>query len=461
MGLTSSVGLGSGLDIGALVSQLVAAERAGPSAAINRREARANAQLSALGSLKGAFAALQTALSGLSSSTLFDGRTVTSSATDRLTASAGNAPVPAPGSYEIKVISKTVAHKLQSAEAAAPTLTTPLGTGTLTFTIDGESFDVVVDGDNNTIEGLAEAVRVAGAGKGVGATVIQTDLGFVLSLTATEAGTAGAIKIVQTAGGASLQDFIYDPVGSPGLGLSEKEAARDAEITIDGLTRTSSSNTFTDAISGLTLNLLKADPAETISLTVAASTASGKAALQAFVKAYNDVGTTVAKVTAFDVEKKTAAALNGDSLTRGAESQLRRALGSLLADAGSAGIDLGLKTDEKGTLSFDATKFDAAYAADPAAVNALLAGEDTAVSGHFKSFVDTLLADDGSLANRKESLERIVANTGKQREALDLRLQSVEKRYRKQFIALDSLLSQMNTTSQFLTQQLASLPAPR
>jgi flagellar hook-associated protein 2 len=142
----------------------------------------------------------------------------------------------------------------------------------------------------------------------------------------------------------------------------------------------------------------------------------------------------------------------------GIESQVRRAISSPVTGGTSVYstlASLGITTQANGTLSMDATKFSAAMKADPTAASQLF----TSTSGIAKK-LDTILtqhlATDGDLAARNDSITAGRKDLDKQKTALDARMQVIQDRYTKQFNALDTLLTQMQSTSTYLTQQLSN-----
>lgn len=458
MALISGVGAGSGLDINALVTQLVQAEAAAPSAAINRREAKARAQISGLATVKSAFDSLQTAVNALKSDSLFSTRTFSSDQSDYVTAKAGSGTA-ALGSFEVVVDRLAQANKIRFNETPNGT-TLDNGTLTIEFGPDAEDrIEVSVDSSNNTLRQLAASINAKAGGQGVSASVIASETGETLVLTALNSGADSTLSVSPAASGSNLDAF---DTGNA-TNFTELDAAQDARAFIDGVEVTSSSNTLTDVLEGVSLSLLKltdgsgSNPSNA-RITVSENISSAKTAVEAFVKAYNDAFSAIATVTAFDLEAQTAAALNGDALVRGAGDQLRRALGLVIGDIASAGLGGVLSADAKGKLSFDSSAFDSAYDADPAAVQALFSGESGSVVTRFAATLDSLLAENGSFAQRTESLDARLTEAGQARERLEARLEQVEARYRRQFIALDALIGQLGQTSSFLSQQLASLP---
>jgi flagellar hook-associated protein 2 len=421
----------------------VQAEAAAPSAAINRREAKANAQISALATVKSAFAKMQTAVNALKSDSLFSARTFSSDQSDYVTAKAGSGSA-ALGSFEVVVDRLAQANKIRFNE-------TPNGTS---FGPDAEDrIEVSVDSSNNTLRQLAASINAQAGGQGVSASVIGSASGETLVLTALNSGADSALSVTPAASGSNLDAF---DTGTP-TNFTEIDAAQDARAFIDGVEVSSSSNTLSDVLDGVSLTLIKltdgsgSNPSNA-RITVAENVSGAKSALSNFVKAYNDA------FTAFDLKAKTAAALNGDALVRGAGDQLRRALGQVINDVATAGLGSVLSSDATGKLSFDASAFDSAYSADPAAVQGLFSGASGSVATRFAATLDSLLGDGGSFAQRSESLQARLTEAGAARERLDARLEQVEARYRRQFVALDALIGQLGQTSSFLNQQLSSLP---
>ncbi|GIX36244.1 MAG: flagellar hook-associated protein 2 [Lysobacteraceae bacterium] len=456
MGITSGIGAGSGLDIGGLVSQLVAAERAAPSAALNRREARANAQISALSSLKGAFSALQSAVTAFRSDSLFQARSFSSTQQDYVVAVASGSAAAAIGSFEVVVDRLASAQRIRFNELAEGA---PLQEGTLSIQFGPDAEDTLsVDVQaGDTLRQLAAAINAKG--KPVSATVVRSDTGESLVLSSGRTGAAYTLSVTQTGGSGDLS---FLETANP-ANFTELAAAQDARAFVDGLEVTGSSNTLSGVVEGVDLVLKKVTdgidgrPANA-RISVSESLDALKGALQSFVANYNEARAKLAEATSFDLKTKTAAALNGDAVARNAGIQIQNALSELIAESGKLGIDLGLATDATGKLSFDASKFDSAHAADPAAVRTLLKGEDGVLNQRFAARLDGLLGDEGAFTVRQRALDAQLEEVARQREALDLRMQQVEARYRKQFTALDALVGRLSSTSNFLAQQLASLP---
>ncbi len=436
--------IGSGLDIPTLVSQLVAAERAPTANRINSAGSAATAKLSALGTIKSSLGSLQGSLDALakSASTAAYKATVP----DGAGFSASTTAIAVPGTYQVEVLSLSQAHKLSSAPFAKDD---PVGEGSLTLSVGETTLEVEIPA-GSTLADIAKAINTAAGGKGVTASVINADDGQHLILNAVDAGAAGAIKgIAATGDGLSALAWGEDVVG----GMEEKVQARDARVLVDGFERSSSSNSITDLIPGVTLTLTKAVADTTTTLTVSQDNSGLKTNLQALVAAYNATGSVLKSTSAYNATSNSAAALTGDSLVRGLQQQLRNLLSGNVSELKALGVSIA--TD--GTLSLDGGAFDKAMASDPTAAAALFGPEGKLTKGLKMVITSQLDSTKGTLAQRTDNLNKQIKKLERDLDDLDLRMDKVSARYTAQFTAMDQLVAQMQSTSDYLTQQLASL----
>ena len=370
----SSPGIGSGLDINGLVSKLMSVESQ-PLTKLDTDEAKYQTKISALGTLKGAIASLQSSVATLNDPSKFTAKTVSSS--DSSIVSGGANTIASAGTYSMVVTSLAQSQNLSSAGLASTSAT--LGTGTLTFqfgTWDGAAYtlnpnkgtqSVTIDAAHNTLAGISDAINAANIG--VSASIINdgSTNGNRLVLTSKDTGAANEMKIATTSATGSLSGFNFDPAGV--RTMTEHTAATDAVLSINGLTVTKPSNTITDAIHGVTLNLLKGTALSpgTATLTVARDDSGTQSAVQSFVKAYNDANKALADASAYDAATKTAAPLQGDLSVLTMQSQLRSMLGRALVSPGgglTTLTDIGVTFQKDGTLSLDSAKLSAVLA-DP------------------------------------------------------------------------------------------------
>ncbi|HDS1038102.1 TPA: flagellar filament capping protein FliD [Stenotrophomonas maltophilia] len=462
-------GIGSGLNISDMVSQLVAADRKPADNALNLQQSKAKMQLSSVGTVTSAFDKLKTALTALKASTAFDTRTVTATkggtnnTDDILTASValydvGTTKAAASnGTHAIEVKSLATAHKLIADTSVPKTQTFAAGTLTLTVGVGdkAKTMNVAVE-EGDTLTTVRNKIDAAGRKEGVQATLISSGDNQYLSIAQEKTGAANAIKLEYSGSDPGLTSL----VGS----LKQNTPAADATLTIDGVEVVSASNTVADAVPGLTLNLKMVGKS---TVTISTDTTAATKVMQEFVTAYNAALAAINTETAYDAKTKEASSLTGDAQMRGAMSQLRAQMGSILKDLSAEGLDpktLGLQTrgfpNADGSLVLDTTKFAAALANQPEKIRQAITG-DTGGAGKLYSMVDgyvsTTVGKEGAFVSRTNSLNKTLTDIDKRRKDLDTRMEGVAERYKKQFLALDSLMGKLQQSSSALSQQLAQL----
>jgi flagellar hook-associated protein 2 len=327
MATITSTGIGSGLDINSLVTQLVAAERAPADTRITRTDGRLTTQLTAISSLKGALSGLQTALSGLTGLGAYDLRKATAGSDSYFSASATSAAVA--GHYDVEVVQLATTGRISSAGFSVDGADTVIGTGTLAINVGSESFTVAIDSGHETLAGIRDAINNATDNKGVRATLITDQDGAHLVLTGSKTGQANGVSIdalnsvdddgntVDTSGLSQLFSMApKDPL---------KDVAQDAIVKVSGFEIHSDTNTIDDAIDGVTLVLKKANATnETTALDVARDDASIQNKAQTFVNAYNNLAKQIATLGGYNAATKTGGPLQGDALLLGISDQARR-----------------------------------------------------------------------------------------------------------------------------------------
>ncbi len=447
-------GIGSGLDVKSLVEQLVSAERQPAATRLASQEAKANAELTGIGRLKSALATFQSAVATLADIDSFQQRKATVPDDGRISATVTTDATPA--SYEVEVLALARAHRLLSgAFAGADSV---VGEGQLLIGSGASSMQIEITPANNTLAGIRDAINASGNNPGVRASIVTGADGAHLILTATSTGASHAITVDAIAPGSPLEALEFGAGTSNSM--TESAAAADASLTIDGLAVTGSGNSIDSAIPGVTIDLLKAEPGVPVTLQVAYDKEAARAALGKFVEAYNAVVGTINELTAYNADTKSAGPLLGDAATRAIRGALREALGRSVGESTDPFrtlTEIGISSDTKGKLSLDSSKFDKAVAADFDGVGRVLAGEGDGIAVRMKAIVDDVLGSSGRMQSKEQTLKERLSDIGERRTALDSRMEKVQDRYRKQFLALDTLMSQLTQTSNYLTQQLARL----
>lgn len=384
MGL-SSPGIGSNLDVNGIVSQLMSVETRRLTK-MQTEESSYQAKLSAFGQIKGAFSTFQSTMSALSNLSQFQPTTVTPADATIMTATAS--PIATPGTYAIEVTKMAQAQKL--ATAGLLSSSTPVGSGTLVFdfgTITGGTRDadgkytgaafqsngsgvksVTIDPASNSLSGIRDAINAANIG--VAATIVNDGSAtpYRLVLTDKATGAANSMKVT-VSGDPELSTLLsHDPAGTVAAqAMKETIKAQNAELTVDGLAVSKASNTVSDVIQGVTINLAKPTAGTPTTLTVSRDTSSVVASVNKFVTAYNSLNKILTDSSAYDKTSQSAAILNGDSAVRTAQAGLRSVLASAV-QGGYGGFDrlsqIGVAFQKDGTLAVDSTKLNKALASN-------------------------------------------------------------------------------------------------
>jgi flagellar hook-associated protein 2 len=453
-GLTTN-GLGSGLDINSLVSQLVTAEKSTKQAQITRSQTSTVTTISALATLKGAMGAFNTALTPLKSIEVFSARSATSSETEYFTASSTN--VASPGSYDVQVEAIASAHQISSSGVVGGS-SVAVGTGTLTLSVGTKTFSVAIEAPNNTLAHVRDAINNATDNDNVvSATIVNASDGAHLVLSTGSSGNANAITVTQAGGDGGLARFETGPVLT--TNYRELRPARDAEVWIAGYQHFSPTNTISNVIDGVTINLLKAEPGDVKTLTVANDTSATVGRVKSFVDQFNALSKQIATLRSYEPTTKKAGPLLGDAMLRAIETEMRGKIANPVAGASGAYQTLasvGITTEKDGSLKLDNTKLTAAMNADFEGV-ARLFGSADGVAARLGNALTPRLASDAELDIRTKRLNQKSVELQKEQAALDARMAKVEARYRAQFNNLDSMLAKMSSTSSYLSQQLTQI----
>tara|TARA_R110000764_G_scaffold112134_5_gene198958 strand:+ start:4101 stop:5552 length:1452 start_codon:yes stop_codon:yes gene_type:complete len=472
-------GIGSGLDISTIVSALVGAEGAPKTAQLNRLEKASTEKFTALGSFRSALSTFQTTLKDLSSAALYEKRTATTGDSSIFSVKADSKATS--GSYSVQVFNLAQSSKVALRGVDDPTAA--VGTGTLTISAGEKTLNVDIGDSNSSLSGIRDAINAAGKDSGISATIVTDPSGSAgsrLVLSSTASGTGNDITVSVDSDATDTGDLgvlAYTPPATsdfvPAAPTDPREArvisyARDANFAIDGISVSSATNEIADAIEGVTITLKKAqtqeslDAATTVSLNVSQDKAGIKKSLQSFVDGYNSLMSTINSLTNVtpvggDEGEPLAAALVGDASVRSVLSNLRNEMAT--AGTGSVRIlsDLGISTQRDGSLLLDADKLDTALSENFDAVGEFLAG-DQGMMTRLSAKIEPYAKSGGILETRNTSLQNTLADIDDQRERLTTRLASLEARLLTQFNAMDALVANLSSTSDYLTGQLANLP---
>lgn len=484
----ADIGIGSGLNIGSIVSSMVAAERAPKETQLANLEKKTTTQITAVGALKGAISDFQTALGALNKADLFQARSASSSKSDLVGVTASTAA--GAGSYQIEVkalaTSSKVALRSFSNTTEAPAT---FGSGTLTLKVGTQTLDISVGESNNTLAGIRDAINKSGTEFGVSATIVTDDTGARLVLTGTKTGKGEDISVTATTVDASAGTFSLDELAYAGAttepNVSDYSGADDqpyiaaletyrkgpltlataqsAEVTVDGMRVTSKSNKIEGAIEGVTLDLkAKTAANEPLTISVAEDKAGVKKQVQSFVDAYNKlIGVINAqtKVTPVgDGKSPVAGALVGDATARTLLGSIRNELVNTQGDGAIRALaDMGITTQKDGTLAIDSTKLDKTLAGGFEQLSGFFTG-DTGLAARLDGKLKPYTQTGGILEQRNKVMTETISKIDKQKEDLNRRITSLQERLYKQFNAMDTLVGQLANTSSSLLASLENLP---
>lgn len=449
-------GLGSGMNIDTMVKTLVGADSAPKEAQLNRLETANTTKITALGTLRGSLTSFQTALKDLNNPKLFENRSGKSSNTDLLTVTASKTAQA--GTFAVKVEQLAAGSKVATAVLDSEFKTASAGQLTVKIGADDEGTTIDI-AEGATLNQVRDAINTAMKDKGVTANLLTDPSNGNTRLVLSSSNT-GAGKDVTIEGG------VDNPlnIGSGavvGSGSGVLESSKNAKFTVDGLALESATNKVEGAIPDVTLNLVATDKDKTSTVTVAQDVSGVTANIKKFVDAYNALIKTTTSLT-----KVTKVGEDGKPLTGGlvGDSSVRNILSGLqneLISAGSGDVrllsQLGITTKQDGTLEINDDNLKAALDENFDAVGKFFTGDEglmTRLSARVEGFNQT----GGILAQRVSGLEASNADVKSQRESLALRVKSMTDRLYSQFNAMDSMVAQLNGTSNSLTSALSNLP---
>lgn len=571
----SSVGLGSGLDVNSIITGLMGVEKK-PLTAVAQQKSAYQSKISAYGTMKSSLSLFQSSISALSNIAKFNEQTATSANTSIFTASTDGTATS--GDHAITVSQLAKSEKLVSSTFEKVTDTVNTGTLNITFGSYDPSnnntftanpnkspLSITINNSNRTLTGVRDAINAANGG--VTASIVNNGSGNQLVLTSTDTGQVNNMKITgisqltydkssgsnSTSGGYTFTvgGIKITVGGSSNSGsnsgsnnnndFTEVQAATNALLNVDGVDVSKASNTVTDVINGVTLNLLSTSSSNSINLHIASNQTDVKALVTSFVEAYNKLDTTLRSLTKFDSTGKASGVLLGDGTARSVVNQIKSVMNKAINTTGGLTTlsQIGITFQRDGQLALDSTKLTTAmntnfgdiatlftsslkatdaqitYAGSTSntqegtyavtvsqlgtssantagtingvgatgSLTGLTGATGNASSGlslnvtggalgsrgtvkftlgyaaQLDRVINNLLSDTGIVASKTEGLNTSITRLDKKTESLNVRLAGVEARYRTQFTKLDSLLSGMSTTSNYLTQQLASINA--
>ena len=462
MATISFNGLGSGLDFGKLTESILS-EKARPLNQLQAKNADNTKRSDALKGLNTKLVALTAAAKALNDRTLGSGRTAGSSTATVATVTGSSEA--ALGSFNLSV-TRLATSLSQASRVYGDEDDAVLAGGATTATFElrkggaTSGTALTINSSNNTLEGLRDAINEADAG--VNATIVDVDgtgTQFKLVLNSSATGAAGRVELVETTATGTAADLNLGSVNPPGA--TTDFSSLEASFSLNGLALTRSSNTVSDAVTGLTINL-KGSGSTAITVTSKTSDLSDK--LSNFVNAYNDVQSLIAGQYTKDAQGRPSGVLAGDATLRTVQRQVRDALGVNASNNGGAFknlAEIGLSRDDTGKLTLDSTVLNEKLSSNPGDVQALLSGKAdgftglaTSLHGSFDKLSDEI---SGVVKTAINGYTDSIKRTEKSIAEHLIRLSNLRQSLTRQFAIADAAIGQLNGQSTQLTTILDSL----
>ncbi len=473
--VTSSTGFYSGLNISQIVSTIVQADSQ-PLTDLQNKVSADNAQISAYGSLLSSLSSMNTLSQSMELPTIY-GMAATSSDSSVLTGTASSTATP--GTYGITVSKLAQSQSIYSAGFASESSTAIASSGDTGFQLqagNGNSATITYDSTNNvfdfggqtysnSLDGVVSAINAASQANslGVSASVINNGSTYQLVISSSDTGAANRMKVmVEPSGAASYGDatgtsginqLAFDPtynsdgsVSSYGTNTNMQQSAAgvDASLTLNGINVTRSSNTITDLVSGVTLNLLQTS-ASPVNLTVANDNAGFTTQINSFISTYNTVMSGINK--ALGTQSKPGS-LYGDNLTQGLRETLYNMTTTTFNGTSLAG--LGITHDDTGNLALNTTVWNAQLASNPNQVLGAINQMASSLQSTMNMYMNDLIPNAESGLNSQISLFQ--QEEQQQQDELNIIQQSLTK----EFQSMEQTLGTLNQANTSMSNMLSS-----
>ncbi len=464
MATISSTGIGSGLDVESIVTKLMSLEER-PVTQLKTQASVIQTKISAFGALQSAVSTFRDAALNLTKATTWGVTSATSSDASSVSVTTTDGAVA--GNYAVSVTS------LASAQAAVSrtyeSSASLVGEGSLRVEIGsfgqaGFAPQPNLDAMNISISATDSLAvvrdKINAAGAGVSAVIVNDVTGARIIISSTNPGSTNVFRVTPE-GDAGLADLGFDPDAATNP-MTQTQAAADALLNINGVDITSSSNTLTNTLDGMTINLLKPTTAA-VQLGVTQDTAAVKASIQSFVDAYNSLASMLSTQTKYDAATKTAGKLQGDSTAVSLQRQLRNILGGATTASSVFGTinDIGLTTQSDGTIKVNDSKLTTALG-NLTEVKKLFAATNSVdatqngVALRLRTFGDAVLGAEGALTTRTSGLATSLTLNQKRQDEYTTRLALTEARLRAQYTSLDTNMAGLNALNAYITNQVAA-----
>jgi len=446
MSVIASVGLSSGINYDQLITSLLKIQKQ-PLYMLQNKQAGYNDKISVYNELSAKLSTFKGVADTLKSESSFYIKTSSVSDSTVLNATVDNSA--AAGNYSISITTLASEEKeVHSGVASSTTVVNDSGADqSFQYTYAGTQRTLTVT-DGTTLAGLRDLINNDSSNPGITATILYDGSSYRLVLTGDDTGSTNNITIDS---GTTI-DGVNTAVDLTSTAFTETKTAGDASFSVDGISMTRSSNTVTDAMTGVTLTLKNAG-STTLSVTNDTDTISQN--IQSFVDAYNGVVSYVSDNSAYNASAHAGDPLFGESTSRHILSRLSNIITSRVSglpeDIRSLS-QIGISTNRDGTLSLDTATLGSKLSSDLGGVENLFTDSTSGIANQLYDYIDnTTDSIDGAVTVRVDGLGSLVDNISDDITDLEAKLSRTEESLRRRFAALEALLSGLTSQGAFLT----------
>jgi len=463
MASISSLGIGSGLDLNGLLDKLTQAEqqRLTP---YTTQQTSYNAQLTAYGTLKGSLEKFDNLSKELAKPTFFNN--TTASKHDQFAITTTDKAVA--GNYIVEV-QKLAQPQTLTTQASITNQTEKLGTPgsidrsiTITAGDPQKEVKIPLSDDQTSLVEMRDAINNAKAG--VNASIMRVgDNDYQLAISSTATGEKNTVS-VQVNNDDKLGAILNYDSAAKSNAMKQTVAGQDAEVLVNGTKIKRSTNSIADALQGVTIDLktvTKKDEPQNLVISTDKTGTADK--IKDWVDNYNSLLDTFNSLTKYTPVKTGEAqnakngALLGDNTLRGVQSSIKSALSGAQDNPELKGLgNLGITTNTKtGKLEIDSTKLNKAIDEKPTQVANFFAGNgtDTGMATEIHNEIQSYIKAGGIIENSTKSINTNLDRLNSQITTVTASIQSTIDRYKQQFVQLDTMMSKLSGTGDYLKQQ--------
>ena len=444
----NALGAGASFDTKKIVESLVEAERAGAHAQIERKIADAESKISGLGAAASILDILKEGAELLNDATDFNTLSIQNSQSSALGATVTNNARAGTNSITVTSIAREQRSISDGFDSSSATIN-GANTTTISITIGGATENISVE--SASLDLMKTAINDADLG--VRAEIVNTGTGsgnFRLQLVG-ENGSDNAFSV--------SSDF-------SGLNIQSIQSASNANLNVNGVDFTRSTNQISDIIEGVSLNLTSVTNG-TATVSVNRDVSEAKGNIIAFVSMFNEASLEFKKLTSSEIDGP----LRGDSIFRSMTRSLRSIVVGTSSSPGSSINSLsnmGISIDRDGQLTYDEAKLDQVLNDNYDDVIKVFTAntnnqtrfstEAAGIAGDIKTLIERVTASDGYLVTADAALQARMVEYDKDAEELAVRMEKVEERYSRQFLVMQSIIEEMNSTKESMISSFENLP---